>query len=71
MRLYKVKITNKHKFLGEFIRFAYRNKIDVIVSYQENDMFDALIFIYVVVPAESVTVFEGKYNRQIIENENL
>lgn len=61
--LLKLPLTNVGIF--NFIKFCETNKISVYLSWQEEDMFDDILFIAVVAPIESQSILEGKYSNQI------
>lgn len=70
MKLYKIRIRSNSTSVFDFMKFSYKNRIDILVSYQKEDMFEDLIFLYIGVPTESVPVFLSKYSKQIAEEGN-
>lgn len=71
MRLIKIKLISKTDIVFDFIRFAEKNKISIYISYETEDVFNNLLFLYIGVPENSLSAFNAKYYKLIIQNENL
>lgn len=67
MKLYKIKINSNSKVIFEFINFAEKYKINIYISYTEEDLFADVLFMYIGVKDEYIQTFENKYSKQVVE----
>lgn len=71
MKLLTIKLNNKSSFRLEFIRFCLKNEISIWLTWQEEEIWDEVLFCEVAVPVEALDKIQAKYHKSIVATENL
>jgi len=71
MKLVTIKLNNKNTFRIEFIRFCMKNEISVWLTWQEEDLWEDILFCEVSVPEAAMDKLQAKYHKAIIATETI
>lgn len=69
--LYTVKVKNEKKVRYNLIRFCEANGISTYITYMQEDIFDDMLFLDLLVPDSAIVKFEAEYSQSVTHKEKL
>lgn len=67
MTLYTVKINNNKTARATFVKFCVDNEVSTFLTWQEEDIFDGILFIEAGVPDNVDLKFRNTFAKNIVE----